>query len=130
MLDLSHERNLIVDFWESTATKARLPEPENSYLAPQGAMPVSPGNKRAYHRFYLRGKALLKRQGSFLGIYTKDVSRRGIGFLSPVQLLPKEHVHLHMPGAKELMLEVTRCRRLDESCFDSGGKFVLTVVRD
>jgi hypothetical protein len=124
MLDLSDERNLIADFWESTEAKARLPEAEHEFLAPQGPMPVSPENKRGYHRFFMRGKALLKRRGSFVGIYTKDVSRQGIGFLSPMQLLPKERVRMRLPGASELTLEVTRCRRVNEGCFDSGARFV------
>jgi hypothetical protein len=126
MLDLSDERNLIDSFWESTKFKATLPEPEKDYFAPQGPMPVSSDSRRVYHRFYLRGKAILNRHGSRIGVFTKDVSRQGIGFLSPVQLLPKERVQMRLPGATELKLVVTRCRRIDQGCFDAGAKFELS----
>ena len=59
-----------------------------------------------------------------MGIYTKDVSRQGIGFLSPKQLLPKERIYMRLPGASEVLLEVTRCLRIDDGCFDSGARFV------
>jgi hypothetical protein len=130
MLDLCYERELIDTAWEATSTKTRLPAAELEFFNSKGPLPISPENKRTFHRFYLRGKALLKRRDTFLGVYTKDVSRRGIGFLSPVQLLPKEQVNLRMPGTKELMLEVTRCRRVDHGCYDAGAKFILNQVQD
>jgi hypothetical protein len=124
MLDISDERNLINDFWESTSAKVRLPVPEQEYCAQCGAMPRASESKRVYHRYYLRGKALIKRRGVLMGIYTKDVSRHGIGFLAPTQLLPKERIYMRLPGASELLLEVTRCLRIDDGCFDSGARFV------
>jgi hypothetical protein len=129
MLDLSDERDLIDDFWESTSAQARLPVPEQEYCAQRGAMPSAPESKRVYHRYYLRGKALIKRRGALLGIYTKDVSRQGIGFLSPMQLLPKERIYMRLPGASEILLEVTRCLRIDEGCFESGARFISTSKR-
>jgi hypothetical protein len=60
-----------------------------------------------------------------LGAFTKDVSRQGIGFLSPVQLLPMEHIGLLLANGTEYALEVSRCRRVDQDCFDCGGRFVL-----
>jgi PilZ domain-containing protein len=126
MLDVGYERDIIEDFWQSATSKAKLPESETEYCDPRGAMPCSDENLRAFHRFFLRGKALLKHRGVFHGVYTKDVSRQGVGFISPVQLLPKEQVQMRLPGANELSLEVTRCRRVCDNCFDAGAKFVLT----
>ena len=60
-----------------------------------------------------------------LGTYTKDVSRQGVGFLSArCSLMPKELVKLRLPTT-ELSLEVARCRRLDQGCFDCGARFAL-----
>ena len=72
----------------------------------------------------MRGKAVLKRGESLHGTYTKDVSRQGVGFLSPVPLLPKERVKLRV-AATELSLEVTRCRRVDPGCFECGARFAM-----
>jgi PilZ domain len=126
MLDISHERSLIADVWDTLEQKARLPVDEVEFLALKGPTPRVYENQRSYHRFFLRGKALLKRNQTLLGVFTTDVSRRGIGFLAPVQLLPKEKINMHVPGAKELQLEVARCHRVDDACFECGAKFVLT----
>ena len=94
------------------------------FFAPKGATPSYYDNKRTYHRYFMRGKAVLKRGTTMLGTYTKDVSRQGVGFLSPVQLMPKELVKLRL-ATTELSLEVARCRRLDQGCFDCGARFAL-----
>ena len=36
-----------------------------------GAMPARPGCRRAYHRFYLRGKGILHRQETYIGVFTR-----------------------------------------------------------
>ena len=90
----------------------------------RGPAPLCAKNQRHFHRYFMRGKAILKRGTTTFGTYTKDVSRQGVGFLSPVQLMPKERVNLRLPVA-ELGLEITRCRRIDEGCFECGGRFAL-----
>jgi hypothetical protein len=47
------------------------PAPEPSYY----------DNKRSYHRYTMRCKAVLKRGPSLLGTFTKDLSRQGVAFL-------------------------------------------------
>jgi PilZ domain len=124
MLDIAHDKQLIEELWESAATKVRLTEPLRQFMEPHGAMPIYPENRRAYHRYYMRGKAVVLRGDATLAAYTKDVSRQGIGFLSPVQLLPKERVRLCLPKA-QLSLEIVRCRRVDPGCFECGARFAL-----
>ena len=85
-------------------------------------MPARPGCRRAYHRFYLRGRAILQRDETYLGVYTADASRQGICFLSPVQLLPKERCRIRLPNTKDFQIEVVRCRRI--------GRELLRVRRD
>jgi len=125
MLGQCHERRLIAELWELTEAKVELPYPLcDGFLESHGPASAFYDDKRAYQRFFLRGKAVLKRRGKMLGAFTKDVSRRGVGFLSPVQLMPRERIQLTLSSA-ELQLEVSRCRRLDKACFDCGGKFAL-----
>jgi hypothetical protein len=124
MLDLDHGQNLMEDLWEMVETKVSAHQLGKDFFAQNGAADARDENQRAYHRYFMRGKAILKRGNSLFGGFTKDVSRQGIGFLSPVQLLPKERVKLRLP-VTELGLEVTRCRRIDKDCFDCGAKFVL-----
>jgi hypothetical protein len=123
-LDIAHDKQLIEELWESAATKVRLSESLRQFMEQQGAMPVYHDNRRAYHRYFMRGKAVMLRGDATLAAYTKDVSRQGIGFLSPVQLLPKERIRLRVPKA-QLSLEIARCRRVDQGCFECGARFAL-----
>jgi hypothetical protein len=126
MLGRGHGQQLLADLWELTEVKVQIPSPlADGFLTTQGPAATYFDDKRAYQRFFLRGKAVLKRSGSLMGAYTKDVSRQGVGFLSPVQLMPRERVKLSLPSA-ELQLEVSRCRRVDKDCFDCGARFALS----
>jgi hypothetical protein len=124
-LDLDNGQKLMDDLWDATSAKTELsPSLQQAFFAAQGACPVHTDNKRSYHRYYMRSKAVLKRGTAMLGTYTKDVSRQGVAFLSPVALLPKERVKLRLPAA-ELSLEITRCRRLEPACFECGARFIV-----
>jgi hypothetical protein len=125
MLEFDNGQKLMSDLWDATASKVELPDSlRSSYFGAQGPAPLYHDNRRSFHRYYMRGKAVLKRKTSMIGTYTKDVSRQGVAFLSPVALLPKERVKLCIPTA-ELNLEVTRCRRLNPHCFECGARFAL-----
>jgi hypothetical protein len=125
MLELDHGQKIMNDLWEATPAKVDLPDSiKKAFFGAGGPEPIFHDNKRSYHRYYMRGKAVLKRGKSLIGTYTKDVSRQGVAFFSPVALLPKERVKLRLPTA-ELSLEVTRCQRLDGNCFECGAKFAL-----
>ena len=128
MLDVDHGQKLMNVLWEATPAKVELPESiKSTFFQVHGRPePCFWDNKRSYHRYYMRSKAVLKRGPSLFGTYTKDVSRQGIGFFSPVALMPKEQVKLRVPAA-ELNLEVTRCRRVEAKCFECGAKFALSV---
>ena len=126
MLGVSNEQRMMDSLWEAAEVKLELPElTAKFFFEPKGPMPSRFDNRRSYHRFYMRGKAILKRAEATFGIYTLDVSRQGIGFLSPVQLMPKESVELRLPNGAEYQLEIARCRRENENCFECGSKFVL-----
>ena len=126
MLGRGNERQVIEEGWELAAHKVRLPfSMSYGFFKTEGPTELCfHHNKRVYHRFFLRKKAIVKRREAALGVYTKDVSRHGVGFLSPVQLMPKERIQLLLPSA-DLQLQVTRCRRVDQACFECGASFVL-----
>jgi PilZ domain len=125
MLELDDGQKLMNDLWEVTPSKVELPESMRpAFFAAQGPVPLFYDNRRTYHRYFMRGKAVLKRGSTMIGTFTKDVSRQGVAFLSPVALMPKERVKLRVPAA-ELSLEVTRCRRLDPKCFECGARFAM-----
>lgn len=125
MLDISDDQSVMKLAWEKVGQKPRLPDDMMDFFDHHGAMPARPGCRRAYHRFFLRGKAILQRQDTYLGVFTADASRQGICFLSPVQLLPKDRCRIRLPKTKEFQIEIVRCRRIGESCYECGAVFVL-----
>ena len=93
----------------------------------KGPLPARVGCRRAVPRIYMRGKAILRLDDRNFGVYTVDASRRGIRFISPVQLLPKLRVFLRIPNVKEFQVAIKRCRRFDEDCYDCGAVFVVEM---
>lgn len=128
MLDLSDDQSLIELAWEKVEQKPRLPDEMKDFFDQHGAMRARPGCRRAYQRFFLRGKAILQRQDAYLGVYTADASRQGLRFLSPIQLLPKERCRIRMPRTKEFQIEIVRCRRIADCCYECGAMFVLGTI--
>jgi hypothetical protein len=124
MLELDDGQKVMEELWQNAQVKVDQQLLEKDFFAKHGPEPVVGINQRAYHRFFMRGKAVLKRGPTIYGTYTKDVSRQGVGFLSPVQLMPKERVALRLP-VTELGLEVARCRRVDKGCYECGARFAL-----
>jgi len=124
MLDLSHAPGVSDTIWDAVELSARLPGKMADSFERKGPMPVRTPDRRAFRRFYLRGKAVLRCDNRTFGIYTLDASRRGIGFFSPIQLLPKLNVRLQLPGVREFEVEIVRCCRLDELCYHCGAIFV------
>jgi hypothetical protein len=125
MLDLSNDQSLTAVEWDNVELKATLPDEMKDFFDQHGTLRTRPGCRRAYLRFYVRTKAILQRGEEFLGVYTADASRQGLCFLSPVQLLPKERCRIRLPKTKEFQIEVVRCRRLEDNCYECGAIFVL-----
>jgi hypothetical protein len=82
-------------------------------------------SRRSFHRFYFRGKGVLQWRGETLGIYTTDLSRKGMGLLAPLQLFPMERVNLRMSDGRECQLEIVRCRRVGNGCYECGARFAV-----
>ena len=128
MLDISDDQSLMQLAWEKVELKPSLPEEMKDFFDQHGSMRARPGCRRAYHRFYLRGQAILQRQETYLGVYTADASRQGLRFLSPVQLLPKERCRIRLPKTKEFQIEIVRCCRVADGCYECGAMFVLGTI--
>ena len=125
MLDQDDATSLIDERWEAAQHKTQLPEDFTAFCRKRGPAPLHFGTRRAYQRFFLRHKAVLCRQETQLAVYTKDISRQGVGILTPIQLFPLEHVELQLPSGVQYRLEIARCRRIEVDCYECGTRFVL-----
>lgn len=55
-----------------------------------------------------------------VGIYTRDFSRQGSGFLSPFELYPEEKVRVLLPTFW-VQLHIVRVRRITSKCYEIGA---------
>jgi hypothetical protein len=55
-----------------------------------------------------------------IGIYTRDFSRQGAGFLSPFEIYPEERVRITLPTFW-VQLHVVRARRITSKCYEIGA---------
>jgi hypothetical protein len=120
----------IDDFdWEGLALKARLPSNEPTFFQRRGACGMRSDCRRSRARLYLRSVGILQRgDGTRLGVYTADVSAKGVRLLSPVQLFPKDCCLLRLPTTRKLPIEITRCRRLESQCYECGAEFITGAI--
>lgn len=58
-----------------------------------------------------------------VGVYTRDFARHGIGFLTPFQIYPEEHVRIVLPTFW-IQVEVVRTRRITSKCYEIGSKLI------
>lgn len=123
MLDISIQTTLMDRFWKATPSKAELPTDQDEFFSRRGPTTACPMSDRGFQRYYFRGKAILQLGDVCHAVYTNDVSRTGIGLYSPVQLFPCDKVTLVLPTRDEVVLQVTRCRRVADRCYDCGSVF-------
>jgi hypothetical protein len=113
--------------------EVELPAAWSDFFDHRGPTPTCPRERRRFPRPYLRAMAALRHQRSLPAlarsttwhkVYTKDVSRAGVGFLHSEQLFPMEQMRLVMPDGRCRRIEVVRCRRIQERCFEIGATFI------
>ncbi|MEQ8785336.1 MAG: PilZ domain-containing protein [Pirellulaceae bacterium] len=97
-----------------------------------GPLPTIEGDRRRFVRFRVRARGILyyrqtlpaieRAEGSHL-VLVRNISRSGIGFLSAEQLFPHERFSLWVEGKRRMEIEIARCRRLHDGCYDIGARF-------
>lgn len=123
MLELFAAVGMNAQMWESLSSRAALPCTSETYFLPNGSAAPHGECGRQYRRFQVREKGVIARDGRYHAIYIKDASRKGIGFLSPVQLFPGERVPLLLAEPGLIELEVRRCRRQRAKSYECGCVF-------
>ncbi|BBO35205.1 PilZ domain-containing protein [Lacipirellula parvula] len=111
---------------QSLSAQARVElsaEEAHAFFSLKGPMGRRDDNRRAFHRFFMRSEAVLLGDGFVYAVYTCDISRQGIGFLSPRQLLPHQKCKLELPNGSRFDVLIKRCRRENDNCFVCGARF-------
>lgn len=101
-------------------------------LEARKAAPPQPSDMRQYPRRYVVAKAVVQYQGGLPAfprppqlhrVVVADISRRGLRFLHSEQLYPGEQAVVQVTGGKQMRVEIARCRKLAEQCYEVGVKF-------
>ncbi len=128
MLDQVAEIDVSEQLWNAVASRAQLPCDAEEYFSARGVAGALCETRRQYFRMHMRETGILLRGVERHGIYTKDVSPKGVGFLSPVQIFPCERIQLLLHDKSKLDLELRRCRRIDDNCYECGTVYVDGVI--
>ena len=123
MLDLSNQETIVVPAWDSIALQAELPCSTKEFFEKSGAMPIMPDSRRQYNRTYGRKQVVIEYKGEFLAGYLTDISRSGLGVISPVQMFPFDQLQGWLSENSSTKLRVKRCRREGERCYVVGCVF-------
>lgn len=111
----------------------RLPAGWDDFFDKSGPAAGAYDEQRQYPRVNCRGHAALRyrqtipalpRPAVWHKVYTKDVSRCGMGFLHSEPLYPRERMTIILPDASCRTIEVVRCRRLGAACYEVGALYV------
>lgn len=130
MLDIDASRSELIDTaWRTLGSKAALPNNAAEFFDRHGPMPTMENSQRRFQRYFARTKGLLRIDGVTHGVYVRDLSRNGIGFVSPVQLFPRQRVEMELVGNRHVVLENVRCRRLAARSYECGAMFVVDSGR-
>lgn len=127
MLECAHAKPLNVR-WEYLPSRTKLPFRWDLDARQEPAAWQSPNCRRRFARTALRSLAILVHDHKLYAVYTRDVSRQGIGFFSPINLFPREKIWLELPGQKVLRLCVARCLRVADACYACGAMHELLAT--
>jgi len=126
-------RKQLIDLVRGLKCQVELPPSWKDFFDRSGRMLTSFDEQRRFPRSYLRTKAALEYRQSFPalarhstwhGVYSASMSRGGMSFLHFEQLFPKEQMNLVLLDGKLRPIEVVRCRRVQERCFEIGAVFI------
>jgi hypothetical protein len=124
MLGVSNETQLSEAHWQTLPSRVELPNELAAVPSASTREGAKADCQRRYARMLVHSPAIAESDDVCHACFTKDISRNGVGFYSPVNLLPKKALRLWLPSGNIFNLRVTRCRRLAERCYEVGTRFV------
>lgn len=109
--------------------KIEIPAEWTDYFEDTGRPAAFADDQRHNQRLKIRTCGILwfekaipirSRKKTPMGIYTRDFSRQGTGFLSPCEIYPEEQVRIVLPTFW-VQLRVARARRINAKCYEIGA---------
>jgi len=120
------------DLIRSTNWDIELPVEWTGYFDDRGEIASYTDDERTNQRLKIRTHGFLgferalpfrPRTNDLVGIYTRDFSRYGVGFLAPREIYPEEQVRILLPTFW-VQVEVVRARRITSKCYELGARLL------
>lgn len=117
----------------STPSLVDLPAEWKPHVDPPSKASLMSDEARRFTRFPYRTSAIVDLSGSLPslprtpghhGIFTKDISREGLGFYHAEQLFPRERFQVWLPRGGVRTVQVARCTKVKDRCYEVGVRFV------
>lgn len=124
MLDVDYQTRL-GQLIQATDWKIELPAEWHDFFEERGPISSHSLDKRRHQRMRVRAAGLLwfdeplpafPRPAGPIGIYTRDLSRQGLGIVAPLQLYPEEKIRVLLPTFW-VELRAVRSRRITATCY-------------
>jgi hypothetical protein len=112
--------------------RLRVPEAVMASLRARQGMVPPPSDVRQFPRRHLLAEAVVEyrdslpahpRQPARHQVIVADLSRGGLRFLHSEQLFPGELAIIQIASGKQMSVEVARCRKIADSCYEVGARF-------
>lgn len=112
--------------------RLRVPEAVMKSLQERRDAPPVSGDVRQFPRRHLVAQAIIEyrdglpahpRQPQRHSVIVADLSRRGLRFLHSEQFFPGELAIIQIAAGKQMCIEVARCRKIADACYEVGAKF-------
>jgi len=116
--------------------RLRIPENVMKGLLERRSAPPQPGDVRQFPRRYVVAQAIVEYRDGLPAhprlplkhkVIVADLSRRGLRFLHCEQAFPGELAIVQIAAGKQMTVEVARCRKIAEHCYEIGAKFTTAV---
>lgn len=131
MLDQRH-RQEVMTLLQQLECRIVLPDAwTDRYFQESGVAATSYDERRGFVRHIYRTKAVLsieqslpaiRREPELVAVYSRDISRTGVGFLHSDQLFPGETCRLLLL-THAVTVTVASCRKLNDQCYLIGARF-------
>jgi len=131
VLDVDYSTRL-GELIHATDWNIELPVEWKGFFEERGEIPSYKNDERHNLRLKVRTHGILwferhlpfqLREREPVGIYTRDFSRYGAGFLCPFQIFPEERVRIILPTFW-VRLHVARARRITSKCYEIGAMLI------
>jgi hypothetical protein len=123
MLDQSVSPQIAAPEWDALPLRAEPPEGEVRYLHGGALGLMRPESRRSHRRLAVRRRVVLASGELWMAGYLHDFSARGIGVLTPIQILPNQSATVFVDDLPPWEFRLRRCRRFGPGCFFCGGDF-------